>query len=705
MRRVRFWFCVWWCGFASVAPSARADAGTCGESFTPLSAVQGDGDDSPLLGEQVTVCGVVTGDFRGLAGSLGALDGVFIQDRVGDGDPRTSDALFLYFGATLAEAGVFAPGTSLRASGTVQEYDGETQLAVERVEVCGDEAQVSPLELSLPTASASLGQLGWVADLEAFEGMLLTTDGPLHVADVSAYARHGELTLVHGAVPWSFTQGNLPDVDAFGRYEQSIAQRTLVLDDGSDSLYAVVPSAPELRVGSEWAMPSAFVLRAPRWDAEGSQGGWRALALELPVWDAPEPKPSEPTVRRSDTVRIVAVNLHNLFKDGGEGAACYPSFDAEDCRGETTAAARRQHLQGSARQAAAWGADVIAASEVQNDFGQGSDPTWVMWIREVNEAAAALDAPCQHYMPVVPEEHQGGDAIAVALAYCADSLSFVGSRAPPPERVDAWGPGVFSGPNSSRLPLAGTWARHGDDRTFSVVANHFKSRSPGELPRQCPNPQLPDCDGADGQGYYNAARVEAARAASEWLSDELNRGQPVLVAGDLNSYPREAPLDTFDAAGYALLTSGLALSSPSYVYNSRLGVLDHLLISRSDLGAVASVGVFAVNVGRLPADGVFSDHDAVFVDLLLTTDSICNCDDEAAIVGTPGADVIWGTPGDDAICALGGDDVVFGLGGEDCIDGGIGDDWVSIGDSRQRHGLAAGEHVVTSFDGSGRCEL
>lgn len=684
--------------FGAIA-TATADLGVawvsaCGQPAVRTFEVQGAGRESPLLGETVTVEAVVTADFRGVAGAFGDLDGVFVQDRSGDGDVGTSDGLFLYVGAmpVLDSTAALAPGTSVRALGLVQEYEGETQLRVEALEVCGVGAPLVASHLELPVEQVHATSGGWAADLEAMEGMLKTTPGPLRAADVASFGRNGEVTLVFGEIPWAFTHGNTPDLEAFTRYEQSLARRSLVLDDGIDTLYPAPSLAdPALRLGAVWETPTEFVVRAPRRGATGMSGAYRIVALQPPRWTNPEPHPRQAPDPSSELVRIVAVNLHNLFKDGGANAECFPSFGAGDCRGETTAAGRQAHLRNSAREVAHWGADVIAASEVENDFGAGAPSTWELWVSELNAAAVEVDAGCKRYAALIPDEHHGGDAISVAIAYCEESLALERVDVPSSSQVNEWGPGVFTGPNASRLPLAATLVRRGDVRdgtvrdgtvrAISVVANHFKSRSPGVLGESCPNPRLPDCDHGDGQGYFNDARARAAHAQTQWLQSlAFTSEQAIVVAGDLNAYGREAPLTVFREQGYWLLTDADSISRPTYAYDGRLGVLDHLLISREHVGAVAAVGVLGQNVGAVPSESPFSDHDAVFVDLNLDAERVCDCDAPGALVGTPDPDVLWGTPGDDVICGLGGDDVVFGFGGRDCIDGGLGEDWALVSD-------------------------
>ncbi len=104
-------------------------ASVCGGPATLISAVQGPGPVSPLVGSQVTVEGVVV-DFQGPA----ALNGYYLQAVDEDGDPRTSEGLFVYH-----PSGPAAPASSrVRVTGTVAEYNGLTELTdVTEQVLCG----------------------------------------------------------------------------------------------------------------------------------------------------------------------------------------------------------------------------------------------------------------------------------------------------------------------------------------------------------------------------------------------------------------------------------------------------------------------------------------------------------------------------------------------------------------------------------------
>src|SRR5689334_2520516 len=59
---------------------------------TNIPVVRGHGSPSVCAGKTVTVAGIVTASFSGIKG-------FFLQDAVGDGDPTTSDGIFVLTGS------------------------------------------------------------------------------------------------------------------------------------------------------------------------------------------------------------------------------------------------------------------------------------------------------------------------------------------------------------------------------------------------------------------------------------------------------------------------------------------------------------------------------------------------------------------------------------------------------------------------------
>jgi uncharacterized protein len=132
---------------------------------TAISAVQGTTDQSPRNDDQVTVRGTVTATFQ----ALEQLRGFYIQDAAGDGNPATSDGMFVQ-----ASSPEVAHGQAVQVSGTVAEQFGQTILGnVQELEVCGDAQTVAATEIELTGESEP--------DLERLEGMLMTFAEPLTV--------------------------------------------------------------------------------------------------------------------------------------------------------------------------------------------------------------------------------------------------------------------------------------------------------------------------------------------------------------------------------------------------------------------------------------------------------------------------------------------------------------------------------------------
>ncbi len=119
--------------FSSEFTVAAAPTDPCTTPAVPIGSVQGSGETSPAAGQTRTVRGVVVGDYEGPSP---ALRGFYLQDPTGDGDPATSDAIFVFNGGNqdLVEL-----GDLVTVTGNVGENQGQTQISVSslNVAVCG----------------------------------------------------------------------------------------------------------------------------------------------------------------------------------------------------------------------------------------------------------------------------------------------------------------------------------------------------------------------------------------------------------------------------------------------------------------------------------------------------------------------------------------------------------------------------------------
>jgi predicted extracellular nuclease len=127
---------------------------------TPIGEVQGSTDVSPMVGDTVTVTGVVTARTSG---------GFWIQDS-GDGNPDTSDGIYVFRGSHTTQV-----GNLVRVTGPVVEYFHLTELSPTLANVVI--LDVGPLPLPTPVEISALNNTPsttYPSSLERFESMRVT---------------------------------------------------------------------------------------------------------------------------------------------------------------------------------------------------------------------------------------------------------------------------------------------------------------------------------------------------------------------------------------------------------------------------------------------------------------------------------------------------------------------------------------------------
>ena len=112
--------------------------------FTPIYDIQGSGSTAALTGTQTTK-GVVVGDFETPTGS-GQIQGLLLQDPIGDANAATSDGIFVY-NAGRNNVNV---GDLVRVTGTASDYQDQTQISAPAggTIVCGTERSINTYCLS-----------------------------------------------------------------------------------------------------------------------------------------------------------------------------------------------------------------------------------------------------------------------------------------------------------------------------------------------------------------------------------------------------------------------------------------------------------------------------------------------------------------------------------------------------------------------------
>ena len=142
---------------------------------------------------------------------------------------------------------------------------------------------------------------------------------------------------------------------------------------------------------------------------------------------------------------------------------------------------------------------------------------------------------------------------------------------------------------NAREPQAQTFVKDGD--AFTVVANHFKSKSPGEATGD-------NVDTGDGQGQWNGDRVRQAASLAAFVAEVSRKKEEsdVVLLGDFNAYTQEDPMQVLYDAGYESL--GAQTEKFSYSYQGLSGSLDHVLASEAAQGIVTGTDIWNINAGE-----------------------------------------------------------------------------------------------------------
>jgi predicted extracellular nuclease len=540
----------------------------CDAPDTAVGAVQGTGETSPLAGTTVTVQGTVVGDYEGPSPRL---RGFYLQSAP-DGNAATSDGVFVFNNVGGTSPDLVSVGQVVQVTGAVSEYQGQTQVTATAVEQCGTTARPAPVDVRLPFADA--------AAPERYEGMLVRFRQALTVTEEFQLGRFGQVVVSSGGrlrQPTALYPPGDPRATALARAN---ALNRLIVDDDTNAQNPdpivfgrggrPLSASNTLRAGDTLADPVGVLTYT--WAGNAASGNAYRLrpvgalggrALFLPT----NPRPTRsPAV--GGTVQVASANLLNFFNTFG-ATACTLGVGgaAAECRGASDATEYQRQLAKEVAAITSLRADVVALLEVEND-GYGPDSALAALVAALNAAdGAGAWAFVNPDAATGTTNAAGTDAIKAALIYRTAAVTAVAGK-------------TFADPATifERHPVAQTFrARSGG--TLTVVANHFKSKG------SCPAAGDPNADAGDGAGCWNLQRTQQATELARWLSTTVVKaaGDPdVQIVGDLNSYARETPITTLQAAGYTdLVRQFEGPLAYSYGFDGQWGYLDYSLASPS----------------------------------------------------------------------------------------------------------------------------
>jgi predicted extracellular nuclease len=578
--------------------------GACAADATLISAIQGEGSTSPLVGATQIIEGVVTAVTPNFTG-------FFVQEEDADMDNNvaTSEGIFIFYNGTLP-----TEGEVVRVVGEVSEFFDKTQLAATEVLTgCGSE-MATAFALTLPVTSLD--------DLEALEGMLVTSAQELLVTNNYTLGRYGQATLSSKRL---YTPNNVfaPGSDEAIALDASNTLDRIILDDGDSSQnpdFIPYPTgglsaANPLRLGDTVSTLTGVV--------DYSFGEYIVIPTVAPTFAATNARTSEPELDLGN-LKVASLNVLNYFSTIDSGASiCGPAGDAS-CRGADSAEEFERQKAKTVTAIVAMDADIVGLMEIENNgFDENS---------AVADLVAGINAEMGEgtYAIVNPGAPIGTDAITVALIYKPAAVTLSGDPAIlTTANSSSDEDGVLFDDTKNRPSLVQEFALVENSETIVISVNHLKSKG-----SSC---GAGDDDETTGQGSCNLTRTRAAAALTAFIAAEYP-DMPALIIGDLNAYAKEDPITRLEETGYTnLINSFDGAEAYSYSFNGLLGYLDHALANDSAFAKTVDVTTWHINADEpiaidyntsfksdaqiidfYAADAYrMSDHDPVLVSLQL----------------------------------------------------------------------------------------
>ncbi|MPY79919.1 MAG: endonuclease/exonuclease/phosphatase [Actinophytocola sp.] len=590
---------------ATVAVACGSVTAAVASGTQTIAGIQGTSWLSPHAGGTVSgVTGVVTAIKR-----FGSARGFWFQDADGDDDPRTSEGLFVFTGATTPDV---APGDAVQVTGTVKEYYptnpsdspylSTTELTDARwtVESSGnplpDTEVLKPDTLSDVLTAKPGGNIepsdlepdSYALDFwESREGMRTSVDSPRIVGPSTPY---NELYVTTKPGQYASPRGGT----VYTGYDND--------NTGVLKIESLIPFSerpfPDSDTGDRLSGVTEGVIEYDQF------GGYTLQATALGRVTDGGLAPETTREQRANELSVASYNVENL-----SGVDNQARFDA-------LAHGVVDNLRSP---------DIVALAEIQDNNGPTDTDDGVVaadkTLRRFTDAIADAGGPRYEWRQIDPLEGQDGGQpggnIRVGFLFNPARVSFVdreGGDATTAVEVTSDGgeprlsisPGRIA-PNDdaftdSRKPLAGEFTFRGK-RVF-VVATHLSSKF-GDQPvhgRFQPPARVSEQE-----------RIPQAERVREFVDDIRNVDEHanVVVAGDVNDFQFSPTVGTLteDGALRALVSELPTEDQYTYIYEGRSQVLDHILVSPA---LAADIDVVHINAEFQDQS---SDHDPLITRL------------------------------------------------------------------------------------------
>jgi predicted extracellular nuclease len=535
-----------------------------------IYAIQGEGHVSAYAGQTVITQGIVT-----------AVDtnGFYLQDKTGDGNARTSDAIFVF----TSTAPTVAVGDGIHLTGVVSEVrPGNVATRLSVTQITPSEVVIDTHANSLPAAvligTGGLLPPSSVIDddsftsydpttdgidfYEALEGMRVIVDTPQVISNTDGNETYVVASLGAGATGMS-ERGGI----AISQGDFNPERILLYKDSGLSGDFN-----PNYSIGDQLSSVTGIVTSFDSYEVQ-------VIGAVTVTKDVQLAQETTALAKDVDHLTIADYNVENL--DPSDGAQKFNIL-----------AGNIVYNLGAP--------DIIALQEIQDSNGAVNDGTVssALTVQMLIDAIVAAGGPTYSYIEVTPTDGSSGGEpggnIRNGYLYNDARVAYVAGSA---EAV----PGAAF--NGSRSPLAAQFTFN--DETITLVNVHFTSRI-GSDPLF--GSVQPPADAGDG------ARTNQALAVRAYVNDILSADADahIGVLGDFNGFYFEAASAALEAGG--VLTNLHRTLDPSerytYLFEGNLQAIDNFLVSPGLYGN-AQFDAVHLNAERLASPTRPTDHDPI----------------------------------------------------------------------------------------------
>lgn len=583
---------------------------SCSTSSTAIADLS-----SATQKQDYVVRGVMTADYRYANG----FSGFYIQTVDSQAKANVSNAIFVYIPASSnIQGGKVGDEVILR--GSLNTYQNQLQIEELKtaVTVCdsnvGSKVSATPLQLPFDSLTSAVGHAP-----KRYQGMLVQIPQVLTVSENYTYGRYGDLSLSLGRlfIPTNLFPAKSAEAKALAK--QNLHSK-IILDDGYGSQNRT-PWLPQNFSASN-TLRSGYQIKNVAGILEYRFGAWRIQPILNQATPELLPNANIRTpiaAKDSNRVRVAAFNVLNYDNAVLNG-------ETSERGAESVSEFNRQH-QKILSAMKSIDADVYGLMEIANNgYDQKSAIAYL---------ARALGSDWKYVIP--PNANKlGSDVIAVGILYNSKRVKTLSDAVVYDDLTQ-----------KNRVTMAQSFSPLNGGKTFTVIPNHLKSKG------SCPTDTTsPDADQGDGQGCWNATRLDAANNLVKWIGTNPTKANNphFLLIGDMNSYAKEDPILALEKANFKVLLNdekiGQGKSAYSYVFGvasdpngfGGAGNLDHAIADTELYPMVKQAFTWHINADEpsvidynenfkteeqkatFYSDDPYrsSDHDPVIVDLALS---------------------------------------------------------------------------------------